>query len=306
MNEQKHTMTGAWALNAMDAEEREQVRRYLEQDPEAAAEATAFEETAAELAGSLPPLAPRPELKSAVMVRIGTTRQLSPLPEDEEPPVEPQDAGSPAAGRAAAGRAADDGADTRTPSADPPTAGHPAPSAEVVPLDRYRASVRRSRWAALAAGILLVTTIAGVGLWNGERVAEQEARASLEAMAAEQADAQEERAMLSSIMASDDAAHMVVPSPEGGSLQLMYSREQQAMIVQSSGLPAPPEGEVYQLWMIDETGTDISSAGLLEDQDVSVLHEGAIPEGASIGLTLEPAGGSEQPTMTPLTTGLLP
>ncbi|MGO2558624.1 anti-sigma factor domain-containing protein [Brachybacterium sp.] len=299
MNEQKHTMTGAWALNALEAEEREQMRRYLEEDPEAAAEAAAFEETAAELAGSVAPLAPRPELKAAVMARIGTTRQLSPLPEQEEPPRTD-----------AAGDEAPAGAPADVPSPRPvapsveDAPAPPSPPAQVVSLDRYRASRRRNRWTAVAAGALLLTTIAGAGLWNSERVAEQEARASLEAMASTQAAAEEEREMLSSIIASEDAMHLVVPSAHGGSLQLMYSREQQAMYVQGASLPALPEGEAYQLWMIE--GPDsIRSAGMLEDPTAGELHEGTIPEDVTVGLTIEPDGGSEQPTMDPIAAGVL-
>lgn len=276
MNEHKHGMTGAWALNALDSEEREQMLRYLEEDPEAAAEALSFEETAGELASSLPPLAPRPELKAAVMARIATTRQLSPLPETDEPA---------------------DGTDV----ADAGPA--PAAPAEVVPLERYRASVRRNRWAAVAATLLLVTTIVGVGLWNGERAAQQEVRASLEAMASQQASNEEERAVISMIMGSEDLSHLTVPSRDGGSLQLMYSREQQAMIVQAAGLPALAEDETYQLWMID--GDDIGSAGLLEGPDAARTHQGPIPEDVTLGLTIEPAGGSLQPSMDPLAAGVL-
>lgn len=276
MNEHKHGMTGAWALNALDSEEREQMLRYLEEDPEAAAEALSFEETAGELASSLPPLAPRPELKAAVMARIATTRQLSPLPETDEPA---------------------DGTDV----ADAGPA--PAAPAEVVPLERYRASVRRSRWAAVAATLLLVTTIVGVGLWNGERAAQQEVRASLEAMASQQASNEEERAVISMIMGSEDLSHLTVPSRDGGSLQLMYSREQQAMIVQAAGLPALAEDETYQLWMIDDD--DIGSAGLLEGPDAARTHQGPIPEDVTLGLTIEPAGGSLQPSMDPLAAGVL-
>lgn len=279
MNEHKHGMTGAWALNALDSEEREQMLRYLEEDPEAAAEALSFEETAGELASSLPPLAPRPELKAAVMARIATTRQLSPLPETDEPA---------------------DGADG-TDVADAGPA--PAAPAEVVPLERYRASVRRNRWAAVAATLLLVTTIVGVGLWNGERAAQQEVRASLEAMASQQASNEEERAVISMIMGSEDLSHLTVPSRDGGSLQLMYSREQQAMIVQAAGLPALAEDETYQLWMID--GDDIGSAGLLEGPDAARTHQGPIPEDVTLGLTIEPAGGSLQPSMDPLAAGVL-
>lgn len=289
MNEQKHTLTGAWALNALDAEEREQMRRYLAQDPEAAAEAAAFEETAAELAGSLPPLAPRPDLKAAVMARIGTTRQLSPLPEEEPSQVTTDTVGDPSAPRA--------------PSAPPAPPAPSVPSAQVVSLDRYRASVRRSRWTAVAAALLLVTTIAGASLWSGERAAQQEAQASLEALASAQADAEQEQEIFSTILASDDAAHLVIPSDRGGSLQLMYSRAQQAMIVQGAELPALPEGEVYQLWMID--GPDIASAGMIEDPAAAEMREGAIPDGVTIGLTIEPIGGSDQPTMDPIASGVL-
>lgn len=319
MNEQKHTMTGAWALNALDAGERERMRRYLDEDPEAAAEARAFEETAGELAASLPPLAPPPQLRSAVMARIATTRQLSPLPEDEQ--ADPRDdeptesTGSPEA--------------TPTPGArqDPGPTGAPAPTrpeettgprtsedaetskepeestGRVVPLDRYRASVRRTRWTAAAAAALLLTTIGGLGLWGSERAAQREAEATIEAMESQQAAAQQEREMLSTLLSADDASRLSVPVSEGGSLELMYSRDQQAMIVQPDGLEALPADRTYQLWMIE--GDEISSAGLLEDPSAAMMHPGAIPEGVVIGLTVEPAGGSDQPTMAPMAQGEL-
>ena len=304
MNDQEHTKTGAWALNALDADEREQMRRYLAEDPEAASEARAFEETAGELAGSLPPLAPRPELKAAVMARVATTRQLSPLPEEEP---ESADSSKPAEHL---------GPTEHTPPTEHPRQAQPSEPAEspgttegsgtteqVVSLDRYRASVRRSRWTTVAAAALLLTTLAGVGLWNSERAAQQEMEATLAAMESQQAAAQQEREMLSGILAADDSAHLAVPVADGGSLELMYSREQQAMIVQPAGLEALPAGRAYQLWMIE--GDDITSAGMLEDSESPMMHSGAIPQDVTIGLTIEPAGGSEQPTMEPIGAGVL-
>lgn len=278
MNEQEHISTGAWALNALDAEERERMRRYLAEHPEAATEAHGFEETAGELAAGLSPLAPRPQLKAAVMARIATTRQLSPLPEDDEP-VEQHH---------------------REPT--PPEA--PAAAEQgVVPLDRYRASVRRSRWTAVAAAALLLTTIAGVGLWNGERAAQREMQETLAAMESQQVAAQQEREMLTGIMTAEDSTKVAVPVADGGSLELMYSREQQAMIVQPEGLEALPADRTYQLWMIE--GDEITSAGLLEDPEAAMMHPGAIPDGVVVGLTIEPAGGSEQPTSDPIGQGVL-
>ncbi|MGO2754907.1 MAG: hypothetical protein ACTIB6_06640, partial [Brachybacterium alimentarium] len=85
MNEQDRDLTGAWALNALDAEERARIEELFAQDPEAAGEARSFEETAAELAAGLEPEAPRPELKSSLMARIARTPQHS--VESSEPAV---------------------------------------------------------------------------------------------------------------------------------------------------------------------------------------------------------------------------
>lgn len=312
MNEQKHTMTGAWALNALDADERERMRRYLAEDPEAAAEARVFEETAGELAASLPPLAPRPQLRSAVMARIATTRQLSPLPEDEQ-----VEQGPPEAIDAADVAGPTTSTEPAPPSAPSEPSTPPAPGAPfaegsatstdapepVVSLDRYRASVRRSRWTAVAAAALLLTTVVGVGLWNGERTAQQEAEATIEALESQQAAAQQEREMLSTLLAADDASQLSVPVGDGGSLELVYSRDQQAMIIQPDGLAALPADRAYQVWMIK--GDEITSAGLLEDPSAAMMHPGAIPEGVVVGLTVEPAGGSDQPTMAPMAQGEL-
>jgi anti-sigma-K factor RskA len=287
VNEQEHISTGAWALNDLDADERERMRRYLAEHPEAATEAHGFEETAGELAAGLSPLAPRPQLKTAVMARIATTRQLSPLPEDDEPSEQQHQ-------------------EPTQPEA-PSTTEQPAATATaeqgVVPLDRYRASVRRSRWTAVAAAALLLTTIAGAGLWNGERAAQREMQETLAAMESQQAAAQQEREMLTGIMTADDSTKVAVPVADGGSLELMYSREQQAMIVQPEGLEALPADRTYQLWMIE--GDEITSAGLLEDPEAAMMHPGAIPDGVVVGLTIEPAGGSEQPTTDPIGQGVL-
>ncbi len=280
MNEQQHGMTGAWALDALDEEERAQVERYLAADPEAAAEARSFEETAGELAGSLAPLQPPPALKAAVMGRIATTRQLSPLAEEDEGVAEPSE-----------------------PESGPAASGPVDRTAQLVPLERYRASVRRSRWLSAAAALLMVTTLGGVGLWTAERAAQQEAQASLQALQSEQAAAEESAAMVTGILSAADASHLTVPSRDGGALQVVYSRDQRAMVVQAAGLPELPADRTYQLWMID--GDTIASAGLLESADGAMTREGAIGDGAVLGLTIEPAGGSAQPSMDPIADGEL-
>jgi anti-sigma-K factor RskA len=58
---------------------------------------------------------------------------------------------------------------------------------------------------------------------------------------------------------------------------------------------APPEGQVYQGWEITESG--ITSAGVYDGQ---VLETQPVTDGSTFGVTLEPPGGSPQPTSNPL------
>jgi anti-sigma-K factor RskA len=65
-------------------------------------------------------------------------------------------------------------------------------------------------------------------------------------------------------------------------------------------LPAAQPGKTYQLWVIG--GNRIRSAGLLpvEDGAARAWVTGVSP-GSSLAVSVEPDGGSEQPTTTPIT-----
>ncbi len=300
-------MTGAWALNALDAEERARIEDYLAQDADAAAEARSFEETAGELARDLEPVAPRPELKNSLMARISQTSQLPPHPAENtddaaagsRDEVAARGESSPRTHRADYPVADDSAADR--PTGDPDTTEH---DATVVPLDRYRSSVQRTRWLAIAAAALMVTTVTGIGLWGTERAAQEDSQATIEALESQQAVSDQERELIATIMASGDATQLTLPSEDGGSLNLMYSNEEEAMIIQAAGLPELPSDSTYQLWLIDP-GADPASAGLLTDPDKSALVEESMTPETTLALSVEPAGGSEQPTTTPIVQGLL-
>lgn len=89
-----HTLTGAYALDAVDDVERARVERLLRESPEAAAEVASFRETAARLGAAATTPAP-PSLRASVLAEIRTTRQLPPV----TAPADRRDGG---AGRTAA------------------------------------------------------------------------------------------------------------------------------------------------------------------------------------------------------------
>jgi hypothetical protein len=96
-------------------------------------------------------------------------------------------------------------------------------------------------------------------------------------------------------------------SAHGGTAVVVLAAERHELAVVTTGLPALPSGKVYQLWLIGKT--KIVSAGLLPQakngQTPAILATGVV-KGDTLGLTVEPAPGSAQPTTKPIVAVPLP
>lgn len=79
-----HTLTGAYALDALDDVERARVERHLEGCAECVAEVMSFHETSSRLGSGAAATAPA-GLRDRVMAEIAQTRQLPPIPARHEP-----------------------------------------------------------------------------------------------------------------------------------------------------------------------------------------------------------------------------
>jgi anti-sigma-K factor RskA len=98
------------------------------------------------------------------------------------------------------------------------------------------------------------------------------------------------------VFSSSDARTETI-AMRGGQARIGMSRELGLIAVDASDMPPPPDGRVYQLWVIDNTGPQ--SAGVVDRPSLTL----AIPApDAQVALTTEPAGGSTQPTTEPLFT----
>jgi anti-sigma-K factor RskA len=82
---------------------------------------------------------------------------------------------------------------------------------------------------------------------------------------------------------------------------LLLDREYNNAVLILRGLPAIPENQTYQVWLIDPNG-DRTSAGLVRPQtDIPFLSQPlSAPQDlvnfVGVGMTVEPAGGSDHPT----------
>src|SRR5688500_11127005 len=86
MNPDTHALAGAYAVNAVTAEERDSFEIHLDQCPDCRAEVAELRAAAATLTSDVE-LSPPPALRASVLSAISQTRQLSPLPQAGAGPV---------------------------------------------------------------------------------------------------------------------------------------------------------------------------------------------------------------------------
>lgn len=111
---------------------------------------------------------------------------------------------------------------------------------------------------------------------------------------------EEDVPLATQIVESDDAVTYPV-TPADDSTSVVVSEELGRAVLRAPGLEELPEGSVYQAWFIGADG-EIASAGLApspSDAQEWVL-EGEPAPGDTVGITVEPQGGSPQPTTEPI------
>jgi hypothetical protein len=106
---------------------------------------------------------------------------------------------------------------------------------------------------------------------------------------------------IGAVLAAPDARIETLAASVGGSVTAVLSVRQHEAVVTTAGVPAPAGTQVYQLWVMSPAGA--RSAGLLPASHAGstspVLAAGVAP-GDRLGITVEPAGGTVQPTTAPV------
>jgi len=124
---------------------------------------------------------------------------------------------------------------------------------------------------------------------------------------AELTQAQAENQALNLVLSAPRVKVLSQVSTKGGVATVVLAADRHELAVVTTGLPELPAGQVYQLWLIGTTKT--VSAGLLPPakagQTPAVLATGVV-KGDTLGLTVEPAPGTAQPTTTPIVALPLP
>ncbi|GGI44730.1 anti-sigma-K factor RskA [Agromyces flavus] len=105
---------------------------------------------------------------------------------------------------------------------------------------------------------------------------------------------------LAALTEAPDAERATVRATGGGEVTLIWSVEQERSALVAEGLPDVGAESSYQLWYIDESGAASAGTFDMRGDESWRLLEGELPPGAAVGITVEPAGGSTQPTTEPI------
>lgn len=109
---------------------------------------------------------------------------------------------------------------------------------------------------------------------------------------------------LASISQSADTQKTVSSIAGGGTATVMWSDKADSSAVFVKDVPTLTDNKDYQLWYINKDGS-ARSAGILSKNSIQhgwQVLSGKLDEGDVVGVTVEPQGGSQQPTTKPIVT----
>jgi anti-sigma-K factor RskA len=270
MEEQLHLLTGAYALNAVNDIDRAAFEKHALEDPQTRQEARELSETAALLAYAVEPETPPAHLKADVMAAIRNTRQLPASAVSRDVPQ---------------------------------TLSSSRPQSRTRPGNRTTARTRPGgrphltvlRGLAAAAAVLLIVA-GGVGGWAiGQNSGQTSAAKQINQFETQQQ-------AVAAIMASPDVKLASSKLGDGAVVTVASSASVDRAAVSVHGIPPLPSDKTYEMWFISAKGA--VPAGLMtapgEGAPGLLVLTGNIDGATHVGITVEPAGGSAQPTTTPI------
>jgi anti-sigma-K factor RskA len=105
---------------------------------------------------------------------------------------------------------------------------------------------------------------------------------------------------IGTIQAAADYRRATVPVATGGTATLIWSASLKRSAVVVHGMDKLPGGKTYELWYLDKAGATPAGTFDASDSTQSVVLTGAMKAGDTVGVTVEPSGGSRSPTTAPI------
>jgi anti-sigma-K factor RskA len=102
------------------------------------------------------------------------------------------------------------------------------------------------------------------------------------------------------VLQAPDARESKLEFKDGSSATVTHSDSVGRSVIVTRDMAAPPDGMVFQLWY-DQPGEGMVSAGLMPvEPDLRYVLDGDASTATAVGITVEPEGGSPEPTSAPI------
>lgn len=102
------------------------------------------------------------------------------------------------------------------------------------------------------------------------------------------------------VLQAPDAEKVFLDLGEAGRATVVRSKSQDKAVITTEDMVAAPDGKDYELWFMSPE-EEFVAAGLMPDAaDQTVVLDGSAAEAVAVGITVEPDGGSKQPTTDPI------
>ncbi len=256
-----------YALGAVDKDTALAVEEYLQKaTPEQRREVAEWSEVAALIPMALPATTVSPDLKDRLMTRIAMESQSASVSENTAQ-VQPAKVIS-----------------TELPD----------PSAKVLPFTPHRrVESGATRWLLVAATVLL-SLVSGYLFWQNTKLNSErnDLARELDKVKAE---------VKEFILPTTKVIAMNGEEAPQASAKLVWDTKRQTWVIYIYNLPEPPTDKDYQLWYLTKDAAKISAAVFRTNERGEYELKLTLPPDVVSGLaatavTLEPKGGSQQPT----------
>lgn len=113
--------------------------------------------------------------------------------------------------------------------------------------------------------------------------------------------AQQQADQLAAINSADDAQRASVDLADGGTATLVWSNTLLSSALIVDGLAPLPADRTYELWYINDAGArPAGTFGVAGNGSTWRVLDGTMKAGDTVGVTVEPRGGSDAPTTDPV------
>jgi anti-sigma factor RsiW len=142
---------------------------------------------------------------------------------------------------------------------------------------------RRNRWVAAAAAVIALGgggALAVTQPWNSS--------------------SQVQTNIAAQVQQAPDAQRYQQTLADGGTVTVVRSKSVGRAVLVTDNLAAAPNGKTYQMWLQAPGGGFVSAGLVPPGSDETVVLDGDAASAQGAGVTVEPSGGSPQPTTTPI------